>query len=659
MMPSVMRERTVARFCGLGRLTSHKTRVPRPDDDTRSSSALPGSDRVTYIREDSIFFNHQAARTLLNNSYVVFSILQKHKLAKNRNADTNFDPGYEIFDVDPADLSLVHVSRAYRRFLRDCTAELLKNKDTNKMETLYLSSIFFSLELIFHLAEILNLDHSQNSHMVPKLQEWIQYYFNESSDLADSVIKSRDDKSPVECNPDFWPAVTGLIMTAQCKEARRLLGLHSKKETPAIRTLRQLLHSKPELQSSGGASVAINFSVQWEAWLKEVRNQLISGVFSTNQHCLELAELLAGDNKAEKLVYENSETWYKFLVTYVSYWKPTVESFRLGEIARKSMERFGMDSQMKAVDKILLALFESDLYQVIESLQEFAESGWASLHMTDLLYHAGLLSNVVGQDNKIAENLRTDLIIQFGTLLAANDCVWRTGLSYLDFAGSQGVGHIDLILQSRGQKSAKDAEILLYEAGKRNLVKAERTICSVVSRQYLMEKRLGSALMWAIKGDNHSLASSVAELVLREMAVNDEYSISDVLPDLGTSIISSGHLVFLVKYNEYLTKYHDGNKKEAVTILIDLITSGLAPPYFIPVLLKKSAQAAKEAVKVFNSTDLSNILGVLEELVVTAHINGTKDAKSAVASLESSEREIREVLAQSICQAEIAELAKV
>jgi hypothetical protein len=38
------------------------------------------------------------------------------------------------------------------------------------------------------------------------------------------------------------------------------------------------------------------------------------------------------------------------------------------------------------------------IFKVIEHLQEYAESGWASLHLTDLFYHAGLLSDLGGQD---------------------------------------------------------------------------------------------------------------------------------------------------------------------------------------------------------------------------------------------------------------------
>jgi hypothetical protein len=105
----------------------------------------------------------------------------------------------------------------------------------------------------------------------------------------------------------------------------------------------------------------INFGVQWDSWRREVTKQIMSGVFAIDQNCLQLAELLSGDNKALRMVYEKSEVWYKYLVTYITYFEPSVFAYQLGDHARTSMQLFEED---RALDKILLALFESDLYQV-------------------------------------------------------------------------------------------------------------------------------------------------------------------------------------------------------------------------------------------------------------------------------------------------------
>lgn len=87
-----------------------------------------------------------------------------------------------------------------------------------------------------------------DSPLVLKLQQWVTDHFPETEELADSVVRQRDGEHPTESNPNFWPAVTGLVMMGRCKEAKNLLNLHSNKDAAPIKTLRQLLHSKPDIE---------------------------------------------------------------------------------------------------------------------------------------------------------------------------------------------------------------------------------------------------------------------------------------------------------------------------------------------------------------------------------------------------------------------------
>lgn len=66
-----------------------------------------------------------------------------------------------------------------------------------------------------------------------------------------------------------------------------------------------------------------------------------------------------------------------------------------------------------------------------------------------------------------------------------------------------------------------------------------------MSRRAVKQRQLGDALMWAVKADNHSLASSISELVLREMANNESFTVADVLSDLSSCIACSEYLAFL------------------------------------------------------------------------------------------------------------------
>lgn len=66
-----------------------------------------------------------------------------------------------------------------------------------------------------------------------------------------------------------------------------------------------------------------------------------------------------------------------------------------------------------------------------------------------------------------------------------------------------------------------------------------------MSRRAVKQRQLGEALMWAVRADNHGLASSISELVLREMAQNESFTVADVLSDLSSCIACSEYLAFL------------------------------------------------------------------------------------------------------------------
>lgn len=66
-----------------------------------------------------------------------------------------------------------------------------------------------------------------------------------------------------------------------------------------------------------------------------------------------------------------------------------------------------------------------------------------------------------------------------------------------------------------------------------------------MSRRAVKQRKLGDALMWAVRADNHGLASSISELVLREMAQNESFTVADVLSDLSSCIACSEYLAFL------------------------------------------------------------------------------------------------------------------
>ncbi|KAF4516916.1 hypothetical protein B566_EDAN008005 [Ephemera danica] len=536
------------------------------------SKHAPCNGMVHLLRPNSILFDDDVVRKLVTESCGVFQNLQQ---IKKEAKEKGQDPLPEILKI----------SRRYRCIVRACVADLQevamdeKTSEEQREMCQNNSAIFYSIEVIFHLCEILCIDVGPGRILLPKLLDWMSFHYPINRQV-ESVYEARQQSpdTPTELHPEFWTTVKELIMRGRCPQAREMLGFHSQLRTsPVLISMRKLLHAMPYLEEEGGTSAIVDFTVRWTAWQKEVRTQLELGTFSHNRELQDIAELLAGNDRALQLIYQHSETWYQYLVTYLLFWDPTVQVFQLGDQALKCKRMFNATDD-RALDRLLLALFESDILQVIKDLQEFAESGWSAVHLTDMLYHAGRLSTLGSHDHNVSDGLREDLILQYAGLLMTHHSLWNMGLTYFDHCPLQGRAHISLILPTLAYGSDTRILKVIHEAKKRNLRKVVLEICSVRGKQALRVGRLGSALTWAIRAKDVALCSTVADEILRAYSTTGGFSLTDVLDNMGTAMLVSERLSFVGKYRQFHLNLQAQRLKEASRILMDLATSGFAPP---------------------------------------------------------------------------------
>jgi len=73
---------------------------------------------------------------------------------------------------------------------------------------------------------------------------------------------------------------------------------------------------------------------------------------------------MVGNAESFMEVKDQCGTWYQFMASWLLYTEPTVKSFDLSYHAHQCIAKFGGISRLKHSDLILLALMESDLYQV-------------------------------------------------------------------------------------------------------------------------------------------------------------------------------------------------------------------------------------------------------------------------------------------------------
>jgi len=99
--------------------------------------------------------------------------------------------------------------------------------------------------------------------------------------------------------------------------------------------------------------------------------------------------LIAGD---ESVLWEHSthtEAWYELLAAKLFYSAPCCKQLELSRYANSVVERWQANRHL---DRVILALMENDLYQVIKEIQYMSDNGWFAAHLMDLLYKCGKLN---------------------------------------------------------------------------------------------------------------------------------------------------------------------------------------------------------------------------------------------------------------------------
>jgi nuclear pore complex protein Nup85 len=537
---------------------AHQKLTSRVD---KSSHFAPADASVFHLRPDIILFK-PILRKLVNEANGTFLTVQNLM-----TSDADHKP------------ELLKLSRQYRSIIRACLEDLqdeVTRADGDHREELqnYIT-IFYSVECIWHLCEILFVDAVPGNIVLPHLLDWIRFHFPKFERNAASMLSG--DLGGLETHPDYWETVIGSLLQGRIKVVRALLKLHSDSETQPFKVVDQCLRAMPVYSMFSGTSVA-EFNLQWSHWVVDVQSKIDAKLFISCYNLNLIMKLAVGDEIAWGEIQQYCEAWYELLAAWLFFTQPTVKSFELGQFAKQCITKMSIGSRIKHLDKVLLAAMEFDILQVIKEIQHMTENGWFVSHLTDLLYHSGRLNDLsVESENFHPDKLRESFLIDYGSLLMGHKSMWQVGLSYLDHCPRDGLEVAKLLLTRLPLDSELRTQKIIREALKRDLPETAQSICKVQGMICKKRGRLGHALAWALKSQDSAIVSYLSDKFLRQYAEKGAFNSVDVLDNLGSCIFASDRLIFLGKYYEFHKLYQAKEYREAASLLISLLESKIVP----------------------------------------------------------------------------------
>lgn len=198
----------------------------------KPSMFAPSDATVQQIRPEVILFE-PVLRKLVNEANGAFLSLQK------------------LIAQDKIELrtELVKFSRQYRSIIRACLENLqeecsqcAKSSERHDQLSSYIT-IFYSVECVWHLCEILYIDLIPGNVPLPQLLEWVRFHFPKHE--RNAAILLGGDFLGAETNPLYWDTVIGNLMQGRIDIARALLRMHSSSDVSTFKMVDACLKTMP------------------------------------------------------------------------------------------------------------------------------------------------------------------------------------------------------------------------------------------------------------------------------------------------------------------------------------------------------------------------------------------------------------------------------
>lgn len=423
----------------------------------------------------------------------------------------------------------------------------------------------------------------------------------------------------VDVRGGYWDTVKGLVLQGQIDIGRALLKLHSSSETMTFQLAEKDLQSMPVFNSHGGLSLQ-KFRSQWSYWSTTLQSKIDSGLYSMEPELEDIMKLITGDKQAWNEICSTSTCWYEHFAGFLFFTQPAVRYFELGTFANLWLSQWGSSkgstsgyTNLKHLDRMVLAVLKNDMAEVIHSIQNIADNKWFVVHLTDLLVHCDKL-RISGEEENATSvvALREDLIFDYGSMLMSRGSLWEIGMDYLELSSPEGVGAREMLLQRVPIKNDVQAMNVIIVARRSGLPLVEQEVCRVMTKRAMQLKNYGNALEWAIRSRDNIYVTKVANIFLLHYCKTGKMLHKDLLAHVGAKMFIAPRLLFLIKYFDFHRFYSARAFAQAAELLVNLLDSRIIPEFFWPSLMADAIPLLEHSEPIIPTKETFTIMHHLE-----------------------------------------------
>ncbi|KAK4050234.1 hypothetical protein OIV83_003555 [Microbotryomycetes sp. JL201] len=374
-----------------------------------------------------------------------------------------------------------------------------------------------------------------------------------------------------------------------------------------------------------------------------------------------LFELLAG---IESRILEASEDWREALAAWTVWVNPGVRRSDLPTLLNIVLKSHPIDSSLPS-EVAQTALVLGDVARALQ--QSNLVSPWLVAHLSDLLDKLALVDG----DDSYDTSLRDYFVLSYTDILQADWTMWRVTVDYLGTCGSEGLARMTRVLESVpldealtrteapiAEESGMDvedsadkderarrtsvAEDVIRVSVEYGLDEQLASICKAYAERLSEQQRFGEAIPFCVRAGDWKRIARISDRILEAYVVEGQEAFIKHVDSIPTSLLVpasarheidssaeaitletavpfapvSSRLSFLARYRDFFAFYARGDRRQAASLLVLLLSSNVVPKKFVPVMLLDAIPLLQESEPIVTMDETYELLRCLEEITM-------------------------------------------
>ncbi|KAG4093280.1 nucleoporin Nup85-like protein [Neocallimastix lanati (nom. inval.)] len=564
-------------------------------------------------------------KSFIENSFDIFMDLHNNQVLIEND-----------FTNDKTNL-LNNYSKEYREKI-----EIEKQNNLNDDD----KKMFNEFYCIFQLYEILYLNENINNNISDLLSKWLTENFYSITTNDEKILKS---SNPLKEKED-WNLLLKCILNINKYKIKALTILQKYclnnslfNKNSVFEKLVEVINSMPNVIDYPKYEEYKKSWIRWQSKVKIIFKESnymvpsnINFNFDIESYCNKIFGILSGDIES---IVSSSDSWKQTIVSIIYFNLPEIKISDIKSLFVYCKDcKDSMDSTL--LDSILVSLFKEDLSTCVTLCTKY-NFWWLATHLADMMTYHYKFEGLKDYDCDLASWFK----INYADSLGLQNDNWEIALGYIstcpdnikESLKTELINHIPLNSEVKVKK-------LIQNCKKYNLKNVIIDIHKTLGMKEYNKGNYGEAIKHYMEINDSYRISFICNILMTQYIEKGDLSQLNFIDSINQKTLYNSKINFLARYKQFHELYKKKQYSKAGSLLIQLLTSEIAPKAFWSIILVDAIPLLESEQIIFNSSNTYELMRCLEEITTSHRRNEYLEALSKKVKTEQELEELINVI---------------